>query len=298
MLDANDSESVSTMRIKGDFSKEPASHDNASSQNDAASANELEYSRLTLELEKERNKGARERERTRRRKERWKTISPYITGKSVVGAIVAVIALGFVLTGFVIPAFAPSNTDIQYLTSSQLEKVVYVSKLSTAVYVYNGIAEIPDENGSVTQRISYCSTVRAGVEDMGDITFLVDDHEKTVTPVLPEIVIGEPSVDGSSFDYMPRNPNMELAEIMRVCTEDAHNEVQKQTDIRNTAESNLKKTVEALTLPLINNAGYSLVWDDSAGKADAEKSDKTTEAAPDENGSEAGKEQRREQSDE
>lgn len=87
MLDVNDSESVSTMRIKGDFSKEPASHDNASSPNDAASVNELEYSRLTLELEKERNKGARGRERTRRRKERWKTISPFITGKVSLGQL-------------------------------------------------------------------------------------------------------------------------------------------------------------------------------------------------------------------
>ena len=152
-----------------------------------------------------------------------------------------------------------SGEGLKYLSTSELEKVVSISQLSTAEYVYNGIAEIKDDNGNITQRIYYASTVRAGI-DLTAVTFSIDNDEMTVTPVLPEITIYDPSVDESSFDYIPRNPNLELKDIISICKEDARAEIESQGDIYRTAKINLESAIQALTLPLLENKGYELVW--------------------------------------
>ena len=209
-------------------------------------------------LERERRKSKGKDERTRRRKARNEALSGLLTPKRLVGVLICVgVLIGFCILA--LPGMLRSGEGLKYLSTSELEKVVSISKLSTAEYVYNGIAEIKDDNGNITQRIYYASTVRAGI-DLTAVTFSIDSDEMTVTPVLPEITIYDPSVDESSFDYIPRNPNLELKDIISICKEDARAEIESQGDIYRTAKINLESAIQALTLPLLENKGYELVW--------------------------------------
>lgn len=167
--------------------------------------------------------------------------------------VVAVVAIG-------IPAIRGVTNEPVFLTTTDLEKVVNVSKLSTAEFVYNGIADKYKDDGSVEFHVKYAASVKAGV-DMGQITFEVDDEAKTVRPILPSIDISRPVIDSSSLDYMPSNPSVELKDVLTLCEEDALQETQASSDIYNVAEENLRSTVEGLLLPLLENSGYTLVWD-------------------------------------
>lgn len=209
-------------------------------------------------LEREKRKTRIKDERAQRRKARNEALSGLLTPKRLVGVLICIsILIGFCILS--LPGMLRGGEGLTYLSTSELEKVVSISKLSTAEYVYNGIAEIKDDDGNITQRIYYASTVRAGI-DLTDVTFSIDNDRMTVTPTLPEITIYDPSVDESSFDYIPRNPNLELKDIISICKEDARAEIESQGDIYRTAKINLESAIQALTLPLLENKGYGLVW--------------------------------------
>lgn len=218
-------------------------------------------------LERERRKTRNRNERAQRRKARREVLSGLLTPKRLIGGLISIgVLVGFCILA--LPGMLRSGEGLTYLSTSELEKVVSISKLSTAEYVYNGIAEIKDDNGNVTQRIYYASTVRAGI-DLTDVTFSIDNDKKTVTPIIPEITIYDPSVDESSFDYIPRNPHLELKDIISICKEDARAEIESQGDIYRTARINLESAIQALTLPLLENKGYVLVWpEDSQDSVD------------------------------
>lgn len=222
-------------------------------------------------LERERRKTRSKDERAQRRKARREAFSGLLTPKRLAGALISIgILVGFCTLA--LPGILRSGEGLTYLSTSELEKVVSISKLSTTEYVYNGIAEIKDDNGNVTQRIYYASTVRAGI-DLTDVTFSIDNDNMTVTPIIPEIAIYDPSIDESSFDYIPRNPNLELKDIISICKKDARAEIESQGDIYRTARINLESAIQALTLPLLENGGYELVWpEDSPDSVDNDES--------------------------
>ena len=81
------------------------------------------------------------------------------------------------------------------VTESTLEKAVEVSDLSVAEYNYNGVYEHHEEDSDkVDYRIKYNAVVKVGI-NMGDIKFTIDEENKTVTPVLPELTINDVIVD-------------------------------------------------------------------------------------------------------
>lgn len=100
--------------------------------------------------------------------------------------------------------------------------------------------------------------------DLGETTFAIDDETKKVYPQLPEISISEPVIDDSSFDYFESNPNISMSELMTICKQDAYNEISKNGDVLSVARENLKKTVSALTEPVLQVDGYEISWDDEA----------------------------------
>ena len=142
--------------------------------------------------------------------------------------------------------------------------MVNISRLSSAEFVYNGIAQAIDENGNVQYSVAYCATVRAGI-DMGQIDFEIDDENRVVTPILPEITIDEPILDETTLEFMPANPHANLQEIISLCKADAFAEVQEDGQIYATARENLQSTIEALVTPLLEHDSYTLSWDNSAG---------------------------------
>lgn len=209
-------------------------------------------------LEAERRKTLKYEEKIRRRKARGSILSALLTPKTIPIVLVG-LAILISLGVLFLPGALQGDASNEYLSSHQLERAIGIDRLSSARYVYNGIAEVCDEGGNVTQRIYYSGTVRAGV-DMSDIEFEIDNERMTVMPLIPEITVSEPSIDESSFDYMPSNPNLELNEIIQLCKADATSEINRQGEIYETAESNLRMTIEGLTLPLIENTNYELIW--------------------------------------
>lgn len=184
--------------------------------------------------------------------------------RSIALKAVALIAIAAIVAGasqLWSSSEAPSSdSDISaedVITESQLIDVVNVSDLSTAQFIYNGIATKYNDDGSEQYKVRYTGTVAAGV-DMSQITFDVNDGEKTVTPHLPGIALSvsiEPDID-----YIPSNPGSNQKEALELCQRDANDEVDASTDIRSVAQQNLQSTIEGLIDPLLQTHGYTIEW--------------------------------------
>lgn len=178
-----------------------------------------------------------------------------ITGL-VVGAIIVAVVI-FKMTGGS-SMFGAED----FVTSSQLKDAVNIEQLSSAEFVYNGIAEkYREDSDEVEYRISYDATLKVGI-NMSDIVFTVDDDAKTVKAQLPPIAITNISVSTEGLSYLPENPNLDMADILTICEEDIKNEAAQSPSFYQTAEENMRDVVEALTLPLIKGKGYSLEWEE------------------------------------
>ena len=170
--------------------------------------------------------------------------------------IIAVVIVAVVLGPTLLHKFQKKNI----ITSSQLQEAIDISELSTAEFVYNGIVEKYDEEKQKIEcQIAYDARVKVGI-DMKQVTFEIDEDNKTVTPVLPDISVNIASIDPESLSYIPKNPNMELDEIVKLCKADAIEEANNTPKLYETAEENLRTTIEALLIPLLDSAGYSIQW--------------------------------------
>ena len=161
----------------------------------------------------------------------------------------------------VLPAVISRIEKEDVITSAQLEKAIDISQLSTAEFVYNGIAEKYNEKHPerVDCYIAYNASVKVGIQ-MEDVTFEIQEEEKTVTPVLPEITVQIATLDEDSLSYIPKNPDVPLKDMLILCKEDAVREAGESEKLYETAEENLKIVMEALLSPVLENAGYTLVW--------------------------------------
>lgn len=161
----------------------------------------------------------------------------------------------------VLPAVISRIEKEDVITSAQLEKAIDISQLSTAEFVYNGIAEKYNEEHPerVDCYIAYNASVKVGIQ-MEDVTFEIQEEEKTVTPVLPDITAQIATLDENSLSYIPKNPDVPLKDMLILCKEDAVREAGESEKLYETAEENLKMVMEALLSPVLENAGYSLVW--------------------------------------
>lgn len=161
----------------------------------------------------------------------------------------------------VLPAVISRIEKEDVITSAQLEKAIDISQLSTAEFVYNGIAEKYNEEHPerVDCYIAYNASVKVGIQ-MEDVTFEIQEEEKTVTPVLPDITVQIATLDENSLSYIPKNPDVPLKDMLILCKEDAIREAGESEKLYETAEENLKMVMEALLSPVLENAGYSLVW--------------------------------------
>lgn len=180
--------------------------------------------------------------------------------KKIISAVVIVViflAAGSLFGPTVINKIGKDNV----ITSAQLENAIDISQLSTAEFVYNGIAEKydDDEPGEVECYISYNANVKVGIQ-MEDVKFDIDEEQKTVTPILPEITVNIATLDEKALSYIPKNPDVSLKEIIILCKEDAMSEANHSEKLYQTAEENLKSVIEALLSPILDHAGYSIEW--------------------------------------
>ena len=178
--------------------------------------------------------------------------------KLVLLVLIVAIAAG---AGLVLPGVMNKAGKETTITSSQLEDAINISQLSTAEFVYNGVAEKynqenPDE---IDCYIAYDANVKVGI-NMEEVTFKINEEKKTVTPVLPKIEINIATLDENSISYIPKNPDLSLKEVITLCKEDAMNEANHSDKLYETAQENLESVIEALLSPILEHEGYSIQW--------------------------------------
>lgn len=197
---------------------------------------------------------------------------------AIAGACAVIIIVAIVIG---VPVIQSKLNKTTYLTASQLTEIVNASKLSTAEYRYNGIADKCNDKGEAEYHVYYESTISASY-DMSAITFDIDEEAKTITPHLPEPEIGDPSIDTTTLDYLPENPKANLKDVISICKADVLAEIASAGGILYTANQNMRRTMDALLVPVTEKTGYSITWpDDESNRQDNAPDDQSEEQEED-----------------
>lgn len=182
--------------------------------------------------------------------------------KVKITALPLILALVLVLVWVIIGASGKLFPGaVTVITNSTLTKAIDIAELSTSQFTYNGIAQIYEEGSEedVLCYIRYSSKVKAGA-NMKDVRFEVDNEKKTVSAVLPELIITANTVEEQSLSFIPEDIELELDIILSACREDAAREAAESEELLDSAEKNLRSVIEALLYPLLESQGYSLLW--------------------------------------
>lgn len=184
--------------------------------------------------------------------------------------LLTIVVIGVVLISIVGFAIVPQvfgNQDDKkdVITVLTLEKIIKVSELSTFTAVYNGIAQVMNEEKTdeIDYYVSYEAKVNAGI-DFDKITISIDDREKTINITLPEVYITDINVDIASLDYIFLNDKANVStssqRAFKACEADVRRESEQQKAIFELATQNAKNILTALTRPIIEqlDAEYTL----------------------------------------
>ncbi len=151
----------------------------------------------------------------------------------------------------------------QIITESQLKEIINVSELSTFTAVYNGIAQVMNEEKTekTDYYVSYEARVDVGV-DFGKIGIDKDDRKMVICLTIPEVEITDVVVDIASLDYIFLNDKANAVsvsqEAYKACEEDVKNESAGQEEIFELARQNAENIVAALVRPVVEPQGYTV----------------------------------------
>ena len=142
------------------------------------------------------------------------------------------------------------------ISKATLEKVINVSDLSTFEAIYNGVAAVENEEKpeNIDYYVSYEAKVKAGI-DFALVEVEVNEAEKIITVMLPEVKITDVDVDIASMDYifMNNKANTETvsAQAYKKCIKDVTKESNSTDEIYESARQNARNIVEALISPFV-----------------------------------------------
>ena len=181
------------------------------------------------------------------------------------GALVLVIVV-LVAAFVVVPAARNSKKQAEVLTVSTLEKIIDVSELSTFTAVYNGIAQVMDEENPelVDYYVSYEAEVNAGI-DFEQVEIQLDEESKAIRITVPPVELTEVNVDISSLDFIFYDKSLNTSTVtetaFKACEADVKKESQEQEAIYDLAQQNAKNILTALVKPIVDqlDTEYSLV---------------------------------------
>lgn len=185
-----------------------------------------------------------------------------MTKKIKIILVIALIVVIVILTT-IIPGLLSAGNEGITVSEATLKDAVSISKLSTAEFSYNGIAEKTNDRGDAEYHIYYEAKANAGI-DMEQIKFNIDENQRVITVILPRIAVDSPVIDESAIEFLPANANVDLREVVVICKEDVRGELEQNSQVREVAEGNLKSTLEALLTPIIQGEGYTLAWETAA----------------------------------
>lgn len=178
------------------------------------------------------------------------------TLKFVIIAAIVVTVIAAVLIGFKV---ASRNSEADIISTSTLTKIIEVSDLSTFESVYNGVAVVMNEEktDNVDYYVSYKSKIKAGI-NFEEIDMDIDDEEKIIKIILPEVKITDINVDIASLNYIFMNKKADTqtvsSEAYKRCIEDVTDESNSTEAIYDLAKQNAHNIVEALIKPFVEQS--------------------------------------------
>lgn len=189
---------------------------------------------------------------------------PKLSGAKILLAAILVIAL--LVGGIIYQQSAQANTDPQIDITITLEKIVKTSDLSTSVFRYDGIVEIPNPKKptNIDYYIYYSASVYAGI-DFSQVQFKEDKEKKTITAILPEVQINDTVVEPESLDFMFMNKKADNVSVtttaLTACETDIQRECTSESALLEVARLNTENVIRALAEPVIEQVceGYTLV---------------------------------------
>ena len=178
--------------------------------------------------------------------------------------LIAAIILAGVIA--VIASRSGQEKEPQFNIVTTLEKVVETSDLSTAVFQYKGIVEIPNQKNlkKIDYYICYTASVYAGI-DFSEVKFTEDPEAKTITATLPEVKIQDTVVDPDSLDFMFQSKKADNISVLdtafTACETDIRQECTSESAILDVARINAENAVRALAEPVVQTLckDYTLV---------------------------------------
>ena len=190
--------------------------------------------------------------------------TPNLSGAKILLAAILVIAL--LVGGIIYQQSTQANTDPQIDITITLEKIVKTSDLSTSVFKYDGIVEIPNPKKptNIDYYIYYSASVYAGI-DFSQVQFKEDKEKKTITAILPEVQINDTVVEPESLDFMFMNKKADNVSVtttaLTACETDIQRECTSESALLEVARLNTENVIRALAEPVIEQVceGYTLV---------------------------------------
>lgn len=189
---------------------------------------------------------------------------PKLSGAKILLAAILVIAL--LVGGIIYQQSTQANTDPQIDITITLEKIVKTSDLSTSVFRYDGIVEIPNPKKptNIDYYIYYSASVYAGI-DFSQVQFKEDKEKKTITAIFPEVQINDTVVEPESLDFMFMNKKADNVSVtttaLTACETDIQRECTSESALLEVARLNTENVIRALAEPVIEQVceGYTLV---------------------------------------
>lgn len=180
------------------------------------------------------------------------------------GALILVVVV--LVLFVVIPGARNSKKQTEVITISTLQEIIDVSELSTFTAVYNGIAQVMNQEDpqSVDYYVSYEAKVNAGI-DFEEVGIELEEETKTIRITVPPVELTEVNVDIASLDFIFYNQSLNTSTVtetaFKACEADVEKESQEQQAIYELAEQNAKNVLTALVKPIVEQADteYTLV---------------------------------------
>lgn len=180
-------------------------------------------------------------------------------------SLFALLAFGVVFLFLLLfSAFGGNRLITRHVTTSDLINTKDIADLSVCEFVYNGIARTYKENGDPDYNILYNSTVKASI-DADHISYNVDEKQKIVRFIFPEIEIGNPVIDVDSISTIPDKNDLYMDDVIKLCRSDALTEAKKSNKLISSAQENLKSIMEAWYSPVFEGYTFEYQFGSSEG---------------------------------
>lgn len=178
--------------------------------------------------------------------------------------LILVVILACIVTAIALMPKKKAAPQIDVTTT--LAKIVETSDLSTAVFQYQGIVEIPNQKNpkKIDYYICYTASVYAGI-DFSEVKFTENKEAKTITATLPEVKIQDTVVDPNSLDFMFQSKKADNISVLdtafTACETDIRQECTSESALLSIAQMNAENAVRALTEPVMDSIckDYTLV---------------------------------------